>query len=88
VLQSRAFRAAPPSNQGKWFARRHADALRWLPKLYPAAASAHVLEVEVPDSIVTGWFALPNLDGIGPAVFADVDDLPALNAALVSVAEV
>jgi hypothetical protein len=87
-LRSGSFRPAPPSNQGKWFARQQADALRWMLLLYPAGQAAHVLEVEVPDGVIAGWFSLATLDGIGPAVFADLCDLPGLNASMVRIAEV
>jgi hypothetical protein len=38
--------------------------------------------------VVAGWFSLKTLDGLGPAVFADLPDLPGLNASLVGIAEV
>jgi len=62
--------------------------VRWVSLLYPPGYPTHILEVEVPDDLVAGWFSLPKLDGVGPAVFADIQDLPGLNAALVSVVEV
>jgi hypothetical protein len=47
-----------------------------------------LIEVDVPAGAVAPLFGLSKLDNIGPAVFADVHELPALNAAIVSVAEV
>ena len=88
VLSSGQFRPAPPSNQGKWFALPYADAVRWVRLLYPAGHPTHILEVEVPDDVVAGWFSLAKLDSVGPAVFADIPDLPGLNAAVVSIIEV
>jgi hypothetical protein len=60
----------------------------WMSLLYPAGQPAHVLEVQVPDAVVAGWSSPATLDGIGPAAFADLPDLPGLNASLVRIAEV
>jgi hypothetical protein len=38
-----------------------------------------VVEAEIPDDMATRWFYLPNLDGIGPARFVEVDQLPDFN---------
>ena len=89
ILRRSGFFPAPPSNQGKWFALSRVDAARWARQLYPPDGSGcHLIEVDVPAGAVAPLFQLSNLDSVGPAVFADVDELPALNAAIVGLTEV
>ncbi len=77
ILSSGGLRPGPPSNQGKWFAEVLADAGEWGRRLYPGE-NFHLIEVEVGDALAAGWFALPNLDRIGPARYAEIPDLPAV----------
>ncbi len=75
ILTSGILRSGPPSFQGKWFAETIDDAAEWGHALY-SGSQFHLIEVELDDAIVTTLFGLPNLDGIGPARFADIPDLP------------
>jgi hypothetical protein len=77
ILSSGALRPGPPSYQGKWLAESADDAADWGRGLYPAGGF-HLIEVEVDDTVAAGLFALPNLDQIGPARYADIPDLSAV----------
>lgn len=77
VLSSGVLKPGPPSYQGKWLAENLSDAAEWGRRLYPAG-DFHLIEVEVNDAAVAGWFALPYLDRIGPARYAEIPDLPAI----------
>jgi hypothetical protein len=75
-----AFRPGPPSFQGKWFAERPDDAAEWGRRFAAQSGGTYrVVEVEVPDDVAAPWFDLPKLDGIGPARFVEVDQLPEFN---------
>lgn len=81
-LQTRdEFRPGPPSFQGKWFAESASDAARWGRRFYQFTGDPfHLVVVEVPTSVADNLFRVANLDRIGPARFADVDELPTINA--------
>jgi hypothetical protein len=84
-----AFRPGPPSFQGKWFAERPDDAAEWGRRFAMQSGDTYgVVEVEIPDDVAAPWFYLPNLDGIGPARFVDVDQLPVLNQTHAGIREV
>src|SRR5262245_26838541 len=88
-MRRSGFSPAPPSNQGKWFAESPVDAARCACQLYPPdGTGCHLIEVDVPAGAGAPLFRLPKLDNIGPAVFADVHELPALNTAIVGLTEV
>jgi hypothetical protein len=75
ILTVGVLRPGPPSFQGKWLAERVEHAAEWGRQLY-GGGSFHLIEVEVDDLIVGGFFYLPNLDRIGPARYAEIPDLP------------
>jgi hypothetical protein len=79
ILVTGQLRPGPPSFQGKWFAESPVDAARWGRRLSRLTGGDpfHLIEVEVDDAAVAGWFRLPNLDQIGPARYGDIPDLPA-----------
>jgi len=79
IMTTGEFRPGSPSFQGKWFAESPTDAAEWGRRLY-GAQPFHLVVVDVPRAVADSLFVLPNLDGIGPARFAEIDDLPALNA--------
>jgi hypothetical protein len=62
--------------EGKWFAENGSDARQWGQKFY-GGGPFRVLETSVPRSYADSMFSNPNLDGIGPARYAD--DLGELN---------
>src|SRR5262245_53135076 len=89
IVQTCGFHRAPPSNQGKWFAESPADAARWGRRFYQMGGPPfHLVEVEMPVDVADQMFRLPNLDGIGPARYADIDQLPGINQSLVGLREV
>jgi hypothetical protein len=77
ITSSGELRPGPPSYQGKWLAEVLTDAAEWGRRLYPAG-DFHLIEVEVDDATTAAWFALSNLDQIGPARYAEIPDLPAI----------
>lgn len=87
IVQQGGFRPGPPSNQGKWFAEAVADAQAWGRQLYQQGAF-HVVEVVLPLVVASQFFRLPHLDGIGPARFADIPQLPLINRSHLGIREV
>jgi hypothetical protein len=82
------FRPGPPSFQGKWFAERPDDAAEWGRRLAGISGGTYrVVEVEVPDEVAAPCFSLSNLDGIGPARFIEIDQLPELNRSIAGIRE-
>jgi hypothetical protein len=75
ILFSGVLRPGPPSFQGKWLAEFADHAAEWGRALYQSVPF-HLIEVEVLDAEANTWFRLANLDSIGPALFADIPDLP------------
>jgi RHS repeat-associated protein len=77
AIESQEFSAGPNSMEGKWVAEQPSDALQWGQKFY-GNEPFHILQTEVPSSYADSLFSNPNLDGIGPARYAD--DLGTLNS--------
>lgn len=77
-IQANGFRPGPPSFQGKWFAESEADARTWGARMYQGSPF-EVIEVDVPDELAGRLYQDPFLDRIGPARFADIEQLPELN---------
>jgi hypothetical protein len=84
ALASQVFRPGPNSMEGKWFARNAGHAAEWGKRFY-SEDPFYILEMEVPTSYVERLYSSLNLDGIGPAVFAE--DLAELNQVLLSISE-
>lgn len=77
ILKCGLLRPGPPSFQGKWLAETVEHAVEWGRGLYPDA-SFHLIEVEIDETVSETLFRLVNLDGIGPARFAEIADLPGI----------
>jgi RHS repeat-associated protein len=77
AVGSQEFRAGPNSMEGKWFAEQPSDALQWGQEFY-GEEPFRVLQTNVPKGYADSMFSNPNLDGIGPARYAD--DLGPLNS--------
>jgi len=60
--------------EGKWFAERMEDAIKW-GKLLEGGGSFYIVELEVASIIADGFFRIEHLDGIGPARYADCIEL-------------
>ena len=74
------FRSIPSAMHGHWFAETASDAATWGQRLYQVSGQPFVVvEVEVPSTIADGLFRLANLDNIGPARFADDNELGIIN---------
>lgn len=74
------FRPAPPSNQGKWLAGSPSDAAEWGRRLWRLGNPPfHLIEVEVRNSDLAHLHFDPRLDRIGPAWFAEPEQLTLLN---------
>ena len=80
VARFGGFRPGPPSFQGKWFAERLDDAEAWGKSLQRLFGERHqIIQVDVLDSVAAEMYRLANLDGIGPARFADEELLAQIN---------
>ncbi|MEO0788321.1 MAG: hypothetical protein AAFY36_06665 [Bacteroidota bacterium] len=73
-LLSNGFRPGTNSLEGKWFAESFENALSWGNLLYDGR-NFLICSIELSDSVYSGLFRLTNLDGIGPAVYAEITDL-------------
>jgi hypothetical protein len=82
IMALSEFRPAPPSNRGKWFAESANDAAEWGRQLY-GSTPFHLVAVVLPLDIADGFFRLRRLDGIGPARFAGIHELPVPNVGIV-----
>ena len=88
IQQKGGFEPGPPSYQGKWFAEALGDAAAWGQRLYGSAKNFHIAEMELPLAVADLLFRVDNLDRIGPARFADVDQLQLINSANLGIVEV
>lgn len=88
ISQFGGLRPGPPSFQGKWFGETAADAAEWGRRLFGGVGPLFVIEIVLPTSTAGQLFRLPNLDRIGPARSAEVDQLPLLNATNLGISEV
>lgn len=68
------FEAGPRSMSGKWFAETSEHAARW-GKLLEGAGNYIVVEAEVTSYIADALFRIVRLDGIGPAMYVEADQL-------------
>ena len=74
---ARAFRSVPGSLEGKWFAESQRDAEAWGRMLF-GTIPFRVVSTTVSSTIAAGFFRLEWLDNIGPARFADIEQLSSL----------
>jgi hypothetical protein len=72
-LLAEATGAGAGSMEGKWFAETAADALEWGQRLNNSVGA--VISVRVPTNLAGQLHRIPKLDGIGPARFANGDQL-------------
>ncbi len=72
--QSGRLQIGPGSCEGKHLARSLADARKWGRALFPNGGFA-IVRVVVDVSVADNWMRWTKLDGIGPAVFATIEDL-------------
>ncbi|SRR5260370_19641871 len=86
IRSYRGLRPIPSSLQGKWFAESPEHAAEWGRKLFQLG-SFHLLDVEIPQDLADQMFRIPQLDRIGPARYADVGLLQAINQAKPAIAE-
>ena len=77
AVSTQAFRQGLNSMEGKWFATNAEDASQWGSEFYGDEPFS-ILQTSVPGSYADSLFSQPNLDNIGPAVYAD--DLDELNS--------
>lgn len=79
IAETGRFESGGGSSEGKWFALHGEHADRWGEVLNQG--DGVTMETNVPSSVVDGLHRHPgdNLDGIGPAVYADADQLEQIN---------
>ena len=85
ILNNNIFRPDPNgmSMEGKWFTNSPELAAKWGQMFANWTGKAFsIVEIGVPQSIVDKMLSSPNLDGIGPAWYAEGKVLEALNQAL------
>jgi hypothetical protein len=76
----RVFRPVASSMEGKWFAEKLEDAREWGQRFYqPNELPFSIVYVDIPDQLAEQMFRTANLDGIGPARWADLDLLNLIN---------
>ncbi|WP_214086380.1 MULTISPECIES: hypothetical protein [Photorhabdus] len=61
--------------EGKWFAQSYGDAVTWGNKMGHGGSSFQVVQINVPDDIAKNMHFDPKLDGIGPARYAQLEQL-------------
>jgi len=88
LMSTGKFRSISTSNQGKWFAENVRDAETWGKRFIERGWENRpfkIVEVEVDSGIAATFFREQNLDKIGPARFAELDQI---NAGIISIREV
>ncbi|KVK85723.1 hypothetical protein WS90_00550 [Burkholderia cepacia] len=63
------------SMEEKWFAESYQDAVKWGNTMGHGEGAVRVVQVDVPDDIAGKMHKDPHLDGIGPARYAEIEDL-------------
>ncbi len=74
-LMSDGWKAGEGTMEGKWFAESYKDAVTWGNRMGHGGETFKVVQVEVPDNVANNMHIDPHLDGIGPARYADLEDL-------------
>lgn len=74
IKQTGGLASGPGSLSDKWFAERREHAVRW-GELLNGPGNYRVIEVIVAEEAVSAFFRIERLDGIGPARYADVEQL-------------
>jgi hypothetical protein len=69
------WKAGQGTMEGKWFAETYEDAVTWGNKMGHGGDAFRVVQIDVPDNIAANMHADPHLDGIGPARYAQLEDL-------------
>lgn len=75
LLAHRRFRVVVGSLEGKWFATTKSDAEAWGRGFERFSGPSKVIKVGFPSSQIATFDRLERLDGIGPAWFAEIDQL-------------
>lgn len=89
LKQSGELRPVPTSIEGKWFAENPADAREWGLRFYQEEdAVFQIVEVEILASVADLLFRLPQLDNIGPARFANLEQLAMINKNKLQIREI
>jgi hypothetical protein len=78
LIRTGKFRQTPRSLEGKWFAVNAEDAARWGNALQ-GLGNYRIIEVEAPEKIAEQFFRVDWLDNIGPAMYAELDELGNVN---------
>lgn len=75
LQRTRQFRIIPGSLEGKWFATTHDDAVAWGKLFAIVSGDFMVITATFPAALVERFSFRARLDGIGPAYFAEIDQL-------------
>ena len=74
LINSGKFQAASNSLEGKFFAVTLEDAEQWGRWFY-GDTTFHIVSAELPRKDIEKLLVWPHLDGVGPAVYAELSDL-------------
>ena len=72
--ETNIFRGSEQSMTGKWFAENPEHAVKW-GNILKGPGNFEVIEVQLPTTAADKLFRLEKLDGIGPARYAEPEDL-------------
>lgn len=75
LRRTRRFGTVPGSLEGKWFATTHDDAVAWGKLFARISGEFRIIRAIFPRTLAERFQYRPRLDGIGPAYFADMDQL-------------
>jgi hypothetical protein len=74
LINSGKFQAAPNSLEGKFFAETIGDAEQWGQWFY-GEVEFHIVAAELPEEDIAKLLLWSQLDGVGPALYAELSDL-------------
>ncbi|CAM3708888.1 hypothetical protein YEEN111655_19710 [Yersinia entomophaga] len=75
LIKDGTWKAGQGTMEGKWFAESYKDAATWGEKMGHGGDTFRIVQIDVPDDIASKMHLDPHLDGIGPARYAQLEDL-------------
>ncbi len=75
LVETGKWAAGQGTMEGKWFAESYKNAVTWGNKMGHGGSTFQVVQINVPDDIAGKMHVDPHLDGIGPARYAQVEQL-------------
>jgi hypothetical protein len=75
IIKTGKFETGPSSMGGKFFAERASDAAKWGDYFYGPGGNYRIIEIELRGSVANNFMRWERLDGIGPARYAELEQL-------------